>query len=246
MKKVIYIATRLLFTSCSSLLSQKKDGWQQESRNMEQREKTTELNYFENPRYKNKPSHFIAEDGNYIYNDNLYVNEYTTPNKFNKIQKLYYKDGSLKSKTSSSLLSWKKSEEYDENGFLIEKKDHELEKIIAGMDYASFFEQEGWYNRSTGQTAFRNEPYPLSTGEFTYIVFRCFQLHSNPSTIYITINNIENVPPQFLDKYGTTREDGTKYLDYKDSRDGNLVVYYIIDIQTGTYKVGWEYILDEE
>ena len=246
MKKQIFTILLLLFTSSLLLFSKKKEDEPQKPERMEQREKTTELNYFVNPRYKNKPSHFIAEDGNYIYHEDLYVNEYTTPNKFNKIQKIYYKDGSLKSKTSSSLLSRIKSEEYDENGFLIEKKDHKLEKIIDGMDYASFFEKEGWYNRSTGQTAFRNEPYPLSTGEFTYIVFRCFQLQSNPSTIYITINNIENVPPQFLDKYGTTREDGTKYLDYKDSRDGNLVVYYIIDIQTGTYKVGWEYILDEE
>ena len=33
---------------------------------MEQREKTTELNYFENPRYVNKPKKFVAEDGNYM------------------------------------------------------------------------------------------------------------------------------------------------------------------------------------
>ncbi|MBR4815226.1 MAG: hypothetical protein IKZ67_07170 [Paludibacteraceae bacterium] len=246
MRKIIYITILLIFTSSVTLLSKKREDVPQKPERMEQREKTTELNYFENPRYQNKPNVFVAKDGNYVYNSSLYVNEYTPSETFHKIQKLYYKDGSLKSIVTSTLLASIKSEEYDENGFLIEKIDYELGKNIEGMDYASFFEKEGWYNRSTGQTAFREDPYPLNTGEFTFVVLRRFNFHSNPSTIYVTINNINNVPQQFLDKYGTTEENGNKYLDYKSSRDGNLTVYYIIDIQTGTYKVGWDYIEEIE
>ena len=38
----------------------------QKPERMEQKEKTSELNYFKNPRYANKPSEFVAEDGYYI------------------------------------------------------------------------------------------------------------------------------------------------------------------------------------
>ena len=79
MKKQIFTILLLLFTSSLLLFSKKEEDGMQKPERMEQREKTTELNYFENPRYKNKPKYFIAEDGNYIYHDNLHVDEYTTP-----------------------------------------------------------------------------------------------------------------------------------------------------------------------
>ena len=242
-----FLTIIILFTCSITLLSQ-EESVQQKPERMEQKEKTTELNYFENPRYQNKPKYFIAEDGNYIYHDNLYVDEYTTPNIFNMIQKLYYKDGSLKSKMTYSLFSRIKSEECDENGFLIKKEEYELKKDIKGMDYASFFEKEGWYNRSTGQTAFREEPYPLNTGEFTEMVMRCIRYTSNHSTRYIRITNIKKVPQQFLDKYGTIGEDGVKYLERRNSHSkwAKLDVVYIIDSETGTYKVNWAYILHKE
>ncbi len=254
MKKLIFTLILLIFTCSVTLFSKKREDVPQKPERMEQREKTTELNYFENPRYQNKPKYFIAEDGNYIYHEDLYVNEYTTPNKFNMIQKLYYKDGSLKSKMTYSLFSCIKSEEWDENGFLIEKEEYELKKDIDGMDYASFFEKEGWYDRKTGQTAFREEPYPLNTGEFTDMVNRRIKYDykfvgmvedPNDSTINITITNIKKVPQQFLDKYGTIGEDGVKYLERRNNTsDGcELHVFYIIDSNTGTYKVDWAYIL---
>lgn len=179
----------LLFTSCT--LSSHEENVQQKPERMEQREKTTELNYFENPRYINKPQKFIAEDGNLIYNDATGVDEYTPPKNFHMIQKLYYKDGTLKTKTVFLLFSCIKSEECDENGFLIKKEEYQLRKRVDGMDYASFFEKEGWYDRSTGQTAFREEPYPLNTGEFTEMVMRCISYTSNHSTRYIRITNIK-------------------------------------------------------
>ena len=134
-----------------------------------------------------------------------------------------------------SLFSRIKSEECDENGFLIKKEEYELKKDIKGMDYASFFEKEGWYNRSTGQTAFREEPYPLNTGEFTEMVMRCIRYTSNHSTRYIRITNIKKVPQQFLDKYGTIGEDGVKYLERRNSHSkwAKLDVVYIIDSETG-------------
>ena len=245
MRRIIYITLLLLFTSSLLLFSKKKEEVPQKPEHMEQREKTTELNYFENPRYVNNPKKFVAEDGNLIYNDATCVDEYTPPKNFYMIQKRYYNDGTLKTKTVFSLFSCIKSEECDENGFLIKKEDFELEKDIDGMDYASFFEKEGWYNRSTGQTAFREEPYPLNSGEFTYMVRRCFSYNgmSDP-TIYIKIYNIKKVPQQFLDKYGTIGEDGVKYLERKNdsSKWAKLEVIYIIDSKTGTYKVDWAYI----
>ena len=249
MKKQIFTILLLLFTSSLLLFSKKKEDGTQKPERMEQREKTTELNYFENPRYINKPQKFIAEDGNLIYNDATGVDEYTPPKNFHMIQKLYYKDGTLKTKTVFLLFSCIKSEECDENGFLIKKEEYQLRKRVDGMDYASFFEKEGWYNRKTGQTAFREEPYPLNTGEFTDMVRRSFSYNAvNDSTIYIIIYNIKKVPQQFLDKYGTIGEDGVKYLEKRNdsSKGAQLEVIYIIDPKTGTYKVDWAYILYTE
>ena len=251
MKKVIYIVILLLFTSCLSFLSQKKDGRQQESGNMEQREKTTELNYFENPRYANKPREFVAEDGNYICRYSSSVCEYTPPETFYMIQKRYYENGELESKISFILDFSLYVEKYDKDGFLIEKTDRKSiieERKLDGMDYASFLEKEGWYDRSTGQTAFREEPYPLNTGEFTEMVMRCISYTSNRSTRYIRITNIKKIPQQFLDKYGTIGEDGVKYLERRNSHSkwAKLDVVYIIDSETGTYKVNWAYLLHKE
>ena len=224
----------------------------QKPERMEQKEKTTELNYFENPRYANKPSEFVAEDGNYICRYSRSVYEYTPPETFQMIQRLYYKNGELESKISSILHFSLDVEKYDKDGFLIEKTDRKSiieERKLDGMDYASFFEKEGWYDRSTGQTAFREEPYPLNTGEFTYIVNRSFSYNGmNDSTIYITIYNIKKIPQQFLDKYGTIGEDGVKYLERRNSHSkwAKLDVVYIIDSETGTYKVNWAYILHKE
>ena len=253
MKKVIYTVIQILFNSCKSLLSHKKDGMPQKPERMEQREKTTELNYFENPRYANKPSKFVAEDGNYIchFLGSLgSVYEYTPPEQFRMIQRLYDEDGTLRSKTTYILRSPINDEEYDKDGFITKKVDYELDArcdTIDGMDYLSFFEKEGWYDRSTGQTAFRREPYPLNTGEFTEKVFHCFNFSYDDegTRMYAQIRHIENIPQQFLNKYGTTGEDGTKYLKDKNGNlpKGSLIVVYIIDIPTGTYKVDWEYIL---
>ncbi|MEE3483637.1 MAG: hypothetical protein VZQ98_04830 [Bacteroidales bacterium] len=252
MKKVIYIVILLLFTSCTSFLSHGKDGMQQKTECMEQREKTTELNYFENPRYADKPSEFVAEDGNYICHFPGSVYEYTPPEQFRMIQRLYDEDGTLRSKTTYILRSPINNVECDRDGFITKKVNFELDvrcDTIDGMDYLYFFEKEGWYDRSTGQTAFRREPYPLNTGEFTKKVFRCFEFSYDDTTMYVQIYHIKNIPQQFLNKYGTKREDGITYLKDKngDSPRGTLIVTYIIDITTGgTYKVDWEYIFYEE
>ena len=253
MRKIIYITLLLLlFTSSVLLFFKKNESESQKPEHMEQKEKTTELNYFENPRYANKPSEFVAEDGNYICHFPGSVYEYTPPEQFRMIQRLYDEDGTLRSKTTYILRSPINNVECDRDGFITKKVDIELDArcdTIDGMDYLSFFEKEGWYDRSTGQTAFRREPYPLNTGEFTEEVFRCFEFSYDDTTMYVQIYHIKNIPQQFLNKYGTKREDGTTYLKDKngDSPRGTLIVTYIIDITTGgTYKVDWEYIFYEE
>ena len=240
-----------MFTSSLLLFSKKKEDVPQKPERMEQKEKTTELNYFKNPRYANKPSEFVVEDGNYICRYSSSVCEYTPPETFYMIQKRYYENGELETKISYILHFPLYVEKYDKDGFLIEKTDRKSiieERKLDGMDYASFFEKEGWYNRSTGQTAFREEPYPLNTGEFTEMVMRCIRYTSNHSTRYIRITNIKKVPQQFLDKYGTIGEDGVKYLERRNSHSkwAKLDVVYIIDSETGTYKVNWAYILHKE
>lgn len=245
-----FLTILLLFTYCITLFPQ-EESIQQKTDCMEQKGKKTELNYFENPRYANKPNEFVAEDGNYICRYSRSVYEYTPPETFQMIQRLYNENGTPEIKISYILHFSLLVEEYDENGFLTKKTDYESsikDKKLDGMDYATFFEKEGWYDRSTGQTAFREEPYPLNTGEFTKKVFKCFYCTSNDSTICIRINNIEKVPQQFLDKYGTVGEDGVKYLERKNdsSKWARLEVFYIIDTQTNTYKVDWGYILSIE
>ena len=233
---------------------------------MEQKEKTTELNFYENPRYKNKPEEFVAEDGNYICCYTRYVNEYTPPKQFRKIQKIYYNDGTLSNKTTFTLRSPINNVECDRDGFITKKVDFESDvrcDTIDGMDYLSFFEKEGWYDRSTGQTVFRHEPYPLNTGEFTKMIFHCFEFSYVDTTMYVQIKQIENVPQRFFDKYGKTREDGSKYLETKiyypyfgdeekdiiiepNSRVGGFEVTYCIDVKSGTYKVDWKIVLKIE
>ena len=218
---------------------------------MEQKEKTTELNYFENPRYQNKPSPFIADDGNYVSMIDRLVNEYTLPNKLYRIQKIYYYNGSLWRKRIYSLLTIISEEAYDEEGYLINriKEEPKLENIqIDGMDYISFFEKEGWFDRSTGQTAFREDPCPLNTGEFTQDLFEYINFWYNeddPTMISVTIRGVKRIPQVFINKYGKTREDGSKYLERSKNTEpegGVLRVVYIIDIQTGTYKVKWDFV----
>ena len=100
MKKQIFTILLLLFTSSLLLFSKKKEDVQQKTDRMEQREKTTELNYFENPRYKNKPHFFWAEDGKYICHTECYVDEYSLTKDFCMVQKTYYRNkGMLKKNT---------------------------------------------------------------------------------------------------------------------------------------------------
>lgn len=255
MRRIIYITLLLLFTGSVLLFSKKKEDVQQKTDRMEQREKSNELKIHENPRYKNKPSHFIAEDSNYVSMSDRFVDEYTLPNKLYRIQKVYHYNGSLWRKRIYSLLTIISEEAYDEEGYLINriKEEPKLKNIqIDGMDYISFFEKEGWFDRSTGQTAFREAPCPLNTGEFTQDLFEYINFWYNeddPTMISVTIWGIKRIPQVFINKYGKTREDGTKYLERsknKEPEGGALEVNYIIDIQTGTYKVKWDFIFYEE
>ena len=250
MQRILYILT-LLFSGCTFLMPKENIELQQKINDMEQREKTNELKIHENPRYKNKPSPFIADDGNYVSMIDRLVNEYTLPNKLYRIQKIYYYNGSLWRKRIYSLLTIISEEAYDEEGYLINriKEEPKLENIqIDGMDYISFFEKEGWFDRSTGQTAFREDPCPLNTGEFTKDLFEYIDFWYNeddPTMISVTIWGIKRIPQVFINKYGKTREDGSMYLERSKNEEpegGALEVNYIIDIQTGTYKVKWDFI----
>ena len=250
MKKVIYTVIQILFTSCKSLLPHKKDGMPQKPERMEQREKTTELNYFVNPRYKGEENPFMTEDGCYVWNTELLVDEYFIINdSFVHLQKLYYRNGQLKEKSVYSLFSKVSTEIYDEEGYLINRTLFESpvkDKLIDGMDYETFFEKEGWYNRTTGESVFRHSP--LKKGELSDELFRrviCGTAKNDPTKMYVVFSGIvTDVPEKVLDKYGTTGENGIKYLG--ELQDGNPEVSYVIDMPTGKYEVRCVYIIEED
>ena len=250
MKKQIFTILLLLFTSSLLLFSKKKEDVQQKTDRMEQREKTTELNYFVNPRYKGKMNPFMTEDGCYVWNTELLVDEYFIINdSFVHLQKLYYRNGQLKEKSVYSLFSKVSTEIYDEEGHLINRTLFESpvkDKLIDGMDYETFFEKEGWYNRTTGESVFRHSP--LKKGELSDEVFRhviCGPVKDDPTKMYVVFSGIvTDIPEKVLDKYGTTGENGIKYLG--ELQDGNPEVSYLFDIPTGKYEVSCVYIIEEE
>ena len=237
----------------------------QKPERMEQREKTNELNYFVNPRYKGKNNPFMTEDGCYVWNTELLVDEYFIINdSFVHLQKLYYRNGQLKEKSVYSLFSKVSTEVYDEEGYLINRTLFESpvkDKLIDGMDYETFFEKEGWYNRATGESAFCRSP--LNKGELSDEVFRCIDFRiKDSSEVIVNIWRIRKIPQRFFDKSGKSREDGSKYLETKihyphsksekdaiiepDSRVGGFEVTYCIDVKSGTYKVDWKIVLKIE
>ena len=229
---------------------------------MEQREKTTELNYFENPRYQGEKNPIVTEDGYCIWKSEYFTDEHFIINdSFFHTQKWYYRNGQLKEKNVYSLFSRVSTEGYDEEGYLINRTLFESpvkDKLIDGMDYETFFEKEGWYNRATGESAFSRSP--LNKGELSDEVFRCIDFRiKDSSEVIVNIWRIKKIPQRFFDKYGKTREDGSKYLETKihyphsksekdaiiepDSRVGGFEVRYCIDIKSGTYKVDWKIVL---
>lgn len=231
---------------------------QQNINNMETKEKTTELNYYENPRYQGKPNFFVADDGNYVYHCTISVDEYTRPDDFRLIQKNYYRNGEPKQIIIFSLGFWISEETFDENGYVTGKRAPEpSEKKIEGMDYASFFEKEGWFDRKTGRTAFRKEPFPTNTGEFTREVFHNITFHSsakNPTVEKISISGISQIPLPFLKKYGKPADDGEYYLDGRKPTSkwekgrgiGQLEITYTVNKETREYEVSWEYRTKKE
>ena len=248
MKKQIFTILLLLFTSSLLLFSKKKEDVQQKTDRMEQREKTTELNYFENPRYKNKPSFYLAEDGIYIEHSKCSADEYALSNDFCRVQKIYYQNGQLKEKCIHTLFSKTCAEEYNEEGYLIKRtlyKSPVKDKLIDGMDYVTFFEEEGWYNRATGESVFSRSR--LNKGELSSEIFRHFIVGVGEDSLKMSVYiwGVEtNVPEKVLDKYGKVGENGIKYLG--ELQDGTPEVTYLFDIPTGKYEVSCVYVLEED
>lgn len=247
MNKIVVVLSMALI-GCSPATDRVPEGEQPQSERMETKEKTTELNYYENPRYKGKPTFFVAEDGCYIYHSGIDVYEYTLPADFRLCYKHYYRDGSLE-KLVISELGWGVAQKsYDVEGNLISEHTSEsrLQTVkLDGLDYLSFFEKEGWFDRSTGKTAFREEPFPLNTGELTYEVFRKLEFSSSPedsSVMYVRIYALPEVPRQFLEKYGMTRADGSKCLEgVGDGPGGEMLdVTYEIYLEKNAYEVSWK------
>ena len=248
MKKQIFTILLLLFTSSLLLFSKKKEDGMQNKEHMEQREKTTELNYFKNPRYHNKPYFFEAEDSIYIVNSECHVNEYSMTREFCRVQKIYYQNGQLKEKCIHTLFSKTCAEEYNEEGYLIKRtlyKSPVKDKLIDGMDYVTFFEEEGWYNRATGESVFSRSR--LNKGELSSEIFRHFIVGVGEDSLKMSVYiwGVEtNVPEKVLDKYGKVGENGIKYLG--ELQDGTPEVTYLFDIPTGKYEVSCVYVLEED
>ncbi len=215
---------------------------------METRKKTNE-NYYQDPRYKDKPMFFVAEDGSYVYHCDRLVDEYTLPADFRFIQKTYYRNGSLERKCLSDFDGGMTEELFDEDGYLTSER-HLVSKWkevrMDHCDLLTFLEKEGWFDRSTGQTIFRDKPFSLNTGELTYEVYRKIQIgisEDDASKAYIFLNMLPDVPPQFLEKYGKTRSDGTRYLEGENNSESGYWtnVSYMINLDTGIYEVEWNF-----
>lgn len=139
-------------------------------------------------------------------------------------------------------------EEYDEEGYLIKRTLDESpvkDKLIDGMDFVTFFEEEGWYNRATGESVFSFSP--LTRGELCCAVFEHFVFGVGKDSLKMSVRiwGVEtNVPEKVLDKYGKVGENGIKYLG--EFQEGTPEVTYLFDIPTGKYEVSCVYMLEED
>lgn len=218
---------------------------------METRENTTELNFFEDPRFKEGWGMFITEDKSFISYSKCLVNEYLVPSKFQFIQRTYFPSGALKAKKVFGFGRWESSEFYDEEGYLIERVENEPVKDevrIEGLDIVSFLEKEGWFNRATGKCAYFLD-YPPITGEMTYEVFRNIgfsHLKDDPTKIRITLEN-PDLPRPFLEKHGVMQKSGNLWLPTEPGTPdgGKVYITYIVDTITGTYDVSWYFNMVE-
>ena len=119
---------------------------------------------------------------------------------------------------------------------------------VKPQDLADFLEEEGWYDRKTGDSYLGDMDYESRTdGEFTYMVFQSVKAKYASGKWYVRLNHIRSIPPQFLDKYGNGMVDpeGNKCLpdwQTKQYREGAVwSVIYTIDAQTKKSSVKWMY-----
>ncbi len=215
-----------------------------------EREKTTEPILSENPRYAEVSSWGMTSDGWKVFRPVRFIIEYSPSGDFCAYDKEYHKNGVLK--TIHQRLfnrSIGMTRRYDSDGYLVEKENEDFyyrQLQVKPQDLADFLENEGWYDRKTGESYLGDLGYePCTNGEFTYMVFQSVKVKYASGKWYVKLNHIRAIPPQFLDKHsnGVVDPDGNRCLPDPDTglyRSGTVwSIVYVIDAQTFESSVKW-------
>lgn len=189
----------------------------------------------------------LLEDGTKQIRYSLYEMNYLPAKDFLFRENIYRQDGSL-------LMSYCAIFDvpvgamctYDERGALLQREEwndgYKGCKVNPSM-LVAFLEKEGWYNRSTGESAVGDVDSLGVNGNFTHNVFNHVivdffppsELQDYPVWV-VLLPDINHVPKAFADKY--LRNDAKAG---EGSASGLCNVTYVIDAKSGRYSVRWEH-----
>lgn len=189
----------------------------------------------------------VLEDGTKQFRYSLYEMNYLPAKDFLFRENIYRQDGSLfMSYCALFDVPVGSMCTYDEKGALLMKEDWNSDyngyKVDPSM-LVAFLEKEGWFNRSTGESAVGKVDSLGVSGDFTYNIFNHVivdffppsELQDYPVWV-VLLPNINRVPKVFADKYLQ-----------KDAKTGEGIVSdlcnvtYVIDAKSGRYSVRWEH-----
>ena len=189
----------------------------------------------------------VLEDGTKQFRYSLYEMNYLPAKDFLFRENIYRQDGSL-------LMSYCALFDvpvgsmctYDENGALLMKEDWNSDykgcKVDPSM-LVAFLEREGWYNRSTGESAVGEVDSLGVNGDFTCNIFNHVIVDFFPPSEVqdypvwvVLLPEINHVPKVFADRY---LRDDTNAGEGKSADLCNVT--YVIDAKSGRYNVRWEH-----
>jgi len=189
----------------------------------------------------------LLEDGTKQIRYSMYEMNYLPAKDFLFRENIYRQDGSL-------LMSYCAIFDvpvgvmctYDERGALLQREEwndgYKGCKVNPSM-LVAFLEKEGWYNRSTGESAVGDIDSLGLNGNFTYNVFNHVivdffppsDLQDYPVWV-VLLPEINRVPKVFAEKY--LRNDAKTG---EGNASGLCNVTYVIDAKSGRYNVRWEH-----
>lgn len=195
----------------------------------------------------------IMPDNWYVLIEQNYQDSYAPSDSFYYKNFEFHSNGILKSSDTYlfNTLAVGISKKFDENGLLIEETNRDIKYFdfnVKPKDLVVFLENEGWYNRETGETFTlrKNE----KSGIFTSSIFDAINVKLNMEgeptwSIIVSVNPTSSrIPNLIIDKYGERQTDGT--IDFKHSNLNVTIKYYKdyfaefiyeINANTGEYNV---------